>query len=61
MWISVDERLPESGDEVLCVCYDTISRECSFQIGRYDWFEERFDFCDVDLCVTYWQELPDMP
>lgn len=67
-WISVDDRLPESGDVVLVYDVDGGSvtndktecyKKCRFKKGKF-WIEEEYDSWEIDG-TTHWQALPNPP
>jgi len=55
-WISVKDRLPEDGEDVLFY-YDYIS------IGWYEdeWFYDSEDKFSAELDITHWMPLPESP
>lgn len=63
-WISVEERLPEVMEWVLCRCQDGRAR-----VLRYDHITDDWDFIAVDghgyafprRTVTHWKPLPEGP
>ena len=66
-WISVDDRLPENGDDII-MCFD----DGGVALGTYDpetgdwfWLKNKEDYLDVTWVVkkkvTYWMPLPEPP
>ncbi|MCK4858242.1 MAG: DUF551 domain-containing protein [candidate division Zixibacteria bacterium] len=61
-WISVDDRLPETGVPVICACNDIVNQWSQELV----WFSDDKDWCDRSLevfipIVTHWQLLPQPP
>lgn len=59
-WISVKDRLPENGKEVL------FSDGSSIMVGWYNADEEYWELTDADMIayaqdVTHWMPLPRLP
>ena len=50
-WISVDDRLPEQGEEAICIAADG-----DMMIGKYTEWGWMFPCCFEDL--THWMPLP---
>ena len=64
-WISVEERLPEAGNYVLCFCEDEDGYEWH-TVGRVQCWDDKWDL-DIDTDheyrekVTHWMQLPEPP
>ena len=53
-WISVDDRLPEQGEEAICIAADG-----DMMIGKYTEWGWMFPCYFEDL--THWMPLPELP
>lgn len=64
-WISVEERMPEAGNYVLCFCEDEDGYEWH-TVGRVQCWDDKWDL-DIDTDheyrekVTHWMQLPEPP
>lgn len=56
-WISVNDRLPSKGEQVIILLSSRVIPEIGYQMSGY-WFSE---FDDEPRAVTHWQPLPDPP
>jgi hypothetical protein len=59
-WISVKDKLPDDGDEVLIVMvgFDKPSFAEKIDLG---WFDYRLDRIIPEAKITHWMPLPEMP
>jgi hypothetical protein len=70
-WISVEDRLPQPGVGVLCLChrYPGEEKPWRYVISGMLWDEypnEWVEWCDTgkiitDIFVTHWTQIPELP
>ena len=72
MWISVEDRLPDSnGQYIVTACdegcaagegiwYGTVVVTAEYYNGCWTWYEGGHEY-DLDGIVTHWMPLPEMP
>ena len=67
-WISVDDRLPDKFDYVLCYCKTTTGEGNEFMFGAYHndtwWLKTCRTYATLDkpqMRVMYWMPLPEPP
>ena len=59
-WISVEDRMPEEGQEVLTVVKPfKNSKSYHCEVFRYE--NKHWVYTDDDEVVTHWQPLPELP
>lgn len=59
-WISVKDRLPDEGEEVLTLAFDEHLGSFSMLVQVYDWDYENWDDGNDDF-ITHWMPLPPPP
>ena len=60
-WIPVTERLPESGEWVLCACRANIIEVLKYDSKMDDWDSTMPERCYMKGFVTNWMPLPHPP
>ena len=60
-WIPVTERLPESGEWVLCACRANIIEVLKYDSTMDDWDSTMPERCYMKGFVTKWMPLPQPP
>ena len=60
-WIPVTERLPESGEWVLCACRANIIEVLKYDSTMDDWDSTMPERCYMKGFVTNWMPLPQPP
>ena len=58
-WIPVTERLPESGEWVLCACRANIIEVLKYDRTMDDWDSTMPERCYMKGFVTHWMPLPE--
>ena len=60
-WVPVTERLPESGEWVLCACRANIIEVLKYDSTMDDWDSTMPERCYMNGFVTHWMPLPQLP
>ena len=60
-WIPVTERLPESGEWVLCACRANIIEVLKYDSTMDDWDSTMPERCYMKGFVTHWMPFPKPP
>ena len=60
-WIPVTERLPESGEWVLCACRANIIEVLKYDSTMDDWDSTMPERCYMKGFVTHWMPMPQPP
>lgn len=57
-WISVDERLPEEGETVLCYYESDLMGVCT---RLHEIWEDSYGYWESDDAITHWMPMPEPP
>lgn len=57
-WISVEERLPEEGETVLCYYESDLMGVCT---RLHEIWEDSYGYWESDDAITHWMPLPEPP